>query len=131
MFDLLSTIVEFSTILAFIIALMGLYALSGFMVERKTKEISIRKVLGASSGTIIITLSKSFLKYVLIGNLFGWVIAYIIGNTFLHNFPYRIQIDIFPFVIALVFSLIIAFVTIFTQTKKIAVQNPVNGLRYE
>ena len=131
MYDLLSTIVKFSTILAFIIAFMGLYALSGFMVERRTKEISIRKVLGASSYTIIYTLSKNFLKYVLIGNIFGWIVAYIIGNSFLQNIPYRIQINIFPFLISLIFSLTIAFFTIYVQTKKVAVQNPVTGLRYE
>lgn len=80
---------------------------------------------------IIISILGFTFQIIFIGNLFGGIIAYIVGNVFLHNLSYRIQIDIFPFLIVTIFSLTIAFFTIYMQTRKITVQNPVNGLRYE
>jgi putative ABC transport system permease protein len=118
-------------ILAIFIACMGLLGLSSFSTAQRTKEIGIRKVMGASVGSIVILLSKEFIKWVLIANIIAWPLAYFLMKKWLENYAYRIEIEITPFIIAAIFSALIAIITISFQAFKAAVANPVNSLKYE
>ncbi|MGB8317542.1 MAG: FtsX-like permease family protein, partial [Ignavibacteriaceae bacterium] len=120
----------FSSIALFI-ACLGLFGLAAFITEQRTKEIGIRKVVGASIVEIIMILSKEFTKWVLLANLIAWPAAYYIMNNWLKNFAYRINISWSVFVLAGFIALIIALATVSFQTIKAARANPINSLKYE
>ena len=119
------------SILAIFIACLGLFGLTAFTVERRIKEIGIRKVLGASISTIVFLISKEFLKWVLIANIIAWPVAYYFMSNWLDNFAYRISITIGVFILSAVIALLIALITVSSQTIKAATANPVKSLRYE
>jgi ABC-type antimicrobial peptide transport system permease subunit len=119
------------TILAIFVSCLGLLGLTSFTTEQRTKEIGVRKVLGASVSNIVLILSKEFTKWVLIANVIGWTIAYLIMNQFLRLFAYRISFTFFMFLSAAALSLIIALLTISFQTVKAATRNPVYALKCE
>ncbi|MBL4904625.1 MAG: FtsX-like permease family protein [Flavobacteriaceae bacterium] len=125
------TMFLFLTILAILISAMGLYGLASYTAEQRTKEIGIRKVLGASVGLIMNMLTKDFIKLVLIANVFAWPIAYIIAKDWLSNFSYQIDMPVLPFVFATVLSIVIALITVSTQAYQAANSDPVNALKYE
>jgi putative ABC transport system permease protein len=126
-----SLIVAVFSVLAIFIACLGLLGLAAFTTEQRTKEVGIRKILGATVPGIILLLSKDFTKWVLIANLIAWPIAYFIMNKWLEDFAYRINIPLWSFVIAGVSALVIALITVSYQALKAAVTNPVKSLRYE
>lgn len=118
--------------LAVLIACLGLYGLASFITEQRTKEIGIRKVLGASTNSIITSLSKDFTKWVLLANLIAWPITYyIMDNFWLVNFPYKENINLSTFVTAFVLSIFISIITVSYQSIKAALSNPIESLRYE
>ncbi|MDH5383968.1 MAG: ABC transporter permease [Candidatus Aminicenantes bacterium] len=117
--------------LAIFIACLGLFGLASFIADRRTKEIGIRKVLGASVPGIVQILNKHFVKWVFIANLIAWPIAWFIMNRWLQNFAYRIELSWWMFVLAAVLALVIALITVSFQTVKAALRNPVDSLRYE
>jgi putative ABC transport system permease protein len=119
------------SVLAILIACLGLFGLTAFTVERRIKEIGIRKVLGASISTIVFLISKEFLKWVLISNLIAWPVAYYFMNNWLENFAYRTNITLWAFIFSGIIALIIALLTVSSQTIKAATANPVRSLRYE
>lgn len=119
------------TFLSIFIACLGLFGLASFTTERRTKEIGIRKALGATISGIILLLSREFTKWVLIANIIAWPIAYIAMNRWLQNFSYRTDIGLGTFVLAGVLALVIALLTIGYQAVKAARANPVEALRYE
>jgi putative ABC transport system permease protein len=119
------------TILAMIIAGLGLFALSAFTAEQRRKEIGIRKVLGASSGSILFKLSSEFFRLILVAFVIASVLAYFVMDKWLADFQYRINITFEIFVFAGIISLVIAFLTISFQALKAALTNPVNSLRNE
>jgi len=119
------------TVLAVFIAVLGLFGLASFAAEQRTKEIGIRKVLGASVAGIVRLLSKEFVKLVLVANLIAWPIAYYVMNKWLQDFAYRINIGWWVFALAGGIALIIALLTVSTQAIKAALANPVEALRYE
>ena len=119
------------SILAIFIACLGLFGLTAFTVERRIKEIGIRKVLGASISTIVYLISKEFLKWVLIANLIAWPVAYYFMSRWLDNFAYRTEMTIWVFIFSGIIALIIALLTVSSQTIKAATANPVKSLRYE
>ena len=119
------------SVMAIFIACLGLFGLAAFTAERRTKEIGIRKVLGASIAGIVILLSKEFTKWVLIANLIAWPLAYYFMNSWLENFAYRITPGPAIFLYSAVIALFIALVTVSFQAVKVAVANPVNALRSE
>ncbi|MFC1477563.1 ABC transporter permease [candidate division KSB1 bacterium] len=127
----LSGILKYFTLLAIFIACLGLFGLASFTAEQRTKEIGIRKVLGATVSGIIYLLSKEFAKVILIANLFAWPAAYIIMNRWLGDFAYRINMSITSFLTATVFILVIALITMIYQALKAAVANPADSLKYE
>lgn len=120
----------FSAISIFICAI-GLWGLIAFLVVRKTKEIGIRKVLGASVGNIVSLLSKDFLKLIVLALLIASPIAWYFMRSWLENFAYRVGISWWIFVLAGVLALVIALVTISFQAVRAALANPVKSLRTE
>ena len=116
---------------AIFISSLGLLGLALFMAEQRKKEISIRKVLGASTGNILTLLNKDFIKLVALSNIIAFPIAYIIINKWLSAFEYRISISFLPFLIAIGLSVIIAALTVSMQSIKVAKANPVDALKYE
>lgn len=129
--ELFGKVISFFVILSLIIACLGLFGLASFSTVQRTKEISIRKILGSSFSNILFLLSKDFLKLVLIANIAAWPLAYLIMNKWLEDFAYRIDISIWPFIASGIAALIISFLTIGYQAMKAAIANPVNSLRYE
>jgi ABC-type antimicrobial peptide transport system permease subunit len=119
------------TLIAIFITYLGLIGLISFIAEQRTKEIGIRKTLGSSSSRIVFLLSNDFLKLVLLSNIIAWPVAYFTVNKWLENFAYKINVGIAVFILAGICSVIIAFITIFYQTVKAALSNPVNSLRYD
>ncbi len=119
------------TILAIIIAAMGLYGLASYTAEQRTKEIGIRKVLGASVPQLMKLLSKDFVILVLIANLFAWPITFILAKNWLSRFSYQIDVPIMPFIFASVLAFVIALLTVSYQAYQAAVSDPVIALKYE
>ncbi len=119
------------SMLAILIGCLGLFGLSAFTAMQKTKEIGIRKVLGASVQGVFYMLSKEFIVLILIANVLAWPIIYFAMDKWLQGFEYRTTIDIGIFVLALLVVLAVALLTISFQTIKSARLNPVDSLRYE
>ncbi len=118
-------------ILAIFIACLGLFGLSAFMAEQRTKEIGIRKVLGASVGNIVTMLSKDFLKLVLIAAVIAFPVAWWGMSTWLENYAYRTEISWWIFALAGAVAVLIAVATVSFQAVRAAVSNPVESLRSE
>ncbi len=119
------------SILTIFIACIGLLGLAAFATEQRTKEIGIRKVLGASVPNLVTLLSKDFSKWVLLANLIAWPVAYFVMNKWLQDFAYRIDIGWWVFALAGGLAFLIALLTVSTQAIKAALANPVEALRYE
>jgi putative ABC transport system permease protein len=119
------------TSLAIFIACLGLFGLIAFTAEQQTKEIGIRKVLGATAANITYMLSKALIKLVIISNLVAWPIAWYMMNKWLQDFAYRIEIPWYVFVGAGSMALIIALITVSFQSVKAALVNPVESLKSE
>ena len=124
-------IISSFSVLAIFIACLGLFGLAAFTAERRTKEIGIRKALGATVPGVIFLLSKEFTKWVLIANIIAWPVAYYFMNDWLKDFAYRINIPMWSFVISGCLALTIAWLTIGANAIKAARANPVESLRYE
>lgn len=110
---------------------LGLFGLTAFMAKRRTKEIGIRRVMGASTGILIRLLSKDFLKLVLIANLIGWPIAWYFMNNWLKNFAYQVSISVWIFLGTGAAVVMIAFGCVLYHSLKVSRINPVNSLRNE
>jgi putative ABC transport system permease protein len=119
------------TFLGILIASLGLFGLASFMALQRTKEIGIRKVLGSSVSGIVVLLSRSFMQPVLIANLIAWPIAWWIMDRWLQSFPYRISINPLYFIAAGMLVVIIAFISVSSQTLKAAMTQPANTLKHE
>jgi ABC-type antimicrobial peptide transport system permease subunit len=117
--------------LAIIISCLGLFGLAAYTAERRTKEIGIRKVLGASIGGLARLLSADFLKMVIISCLLGFPIGWWMMHKWLLNFPYRITINGWIFLLAGGLAVIIAIITVSSQAIRAAIANPVKSLRTE
>jgi putative ABC transport system permease protein len=117
--------------LAIVITCLGLFGLSAITAAQRTKEVGIRKILGASRVIIVRLLSAEFLKLTAIANIIAWPIAYFVMSRWLQDFVYRIDIGVWAFLIAAALALAIAMITISFQTFKAATANPVEALRYE
>ncbi len=118
-------------ILAVVIACLGLLGLAAFAVERRTREIGIRKVMGASASQLAVRLSREFVALVFIANVIGWPVAYHAMSRWLQQFAYRIELGLGTFLLAATGALLVAILTISTQTLRAAMSNPVKALRYE
>lgn len=125
------TLVGVATGFAVLIACMGLFGLATLTVAKKTKEIGIRKVVGASVRDILIQLTGYFARLVLVANLFAWPSAYYAMKRWLQNFAYRVPISIEIFVLAAVAALLVALLTVSYQATRAALSNPVEAIRNE
>ncbi|HZH36146.1 MAG TPA: FtsX-like permease family protein, partial [Flavisolibacter sp.] len=127
----LASLIWIFTIMAILVGCMGLFGLAAFSAEQRTKEIGIRKVLGASLFNIVGLLSKSFVRLVVISSLLAFPIAWWAMNKWLEGYTYRIEIGWWVFVVAGVAALLVALLTVSFQAIKAAVANPVKSLRTE
>jgi putative ABC transport system permease protein len=117
--------------IAIFIACLGLFGLVSYSAERRTKEIGIRKVLGAQISDITWLMSKEFLFLVFTANIVAWPVAYYFMNKWLQNFAYRINIGLGVFIASGTIALVIAIITASFQSIKAATANPADSLRYE
>jgi putative ABC transport system permease protein len=124
-----SKIVLSLTLITILIACLGLFGLAAYSAESRTKEIGIRKVLGATVTGIVGLLSKAFVRLILIANLIAWPIAYYILNRWLENFAYRVNIGWSTFTLAGILALMIAMMTVSYQSIKASCANPVEALK--
>ncbi|SHG17805.1 ABC transporter permease [Pedobacter caeni] len=128
---LLSTLSNLFGGFAILISCLGLLGLALYMAEQRNKEISIRKVLGADLRNILILLNKDFIKLVLFSNMIAFPIAYMLAKNWLSKYDYKIDIALWPFLIAGLISLFISVLTVSLQTFKVAKANAVDALKYE
>lgn len=127
----LATIIQFFSVLAIIVAALGLFGLSSFVAEQRIKEIGVRKVLGASVPQILGLLTRGFTVLVVIACILATPLIYFLMEGWLGNFAYSGGISIVPFITSIVIALMVAWITISFQTFKAARSNPVDALRYE
>jgi putative ABC transport system permease protein len=127
----INRIITSFAILAVFISCLGLFGLSLFMAEQRTKEIGIRKTLGATVSSIVGLMSKNFLLLIALANIIAWPVSYFVMKKWLQNFAYRIDMGLWIFALAAGLTLFIALLTISFQTFRAAAANPVNSLRYE
>jgi putative ABC transport system permease protein len=114
-----------------LIASLGLFGLASFTADQRTKEIGIRKVLGASVSSVFVLISKEFTKLILIANIIAWPVAFYVMSRWLQNFAYRSSIDWWVFIFSSFLALTIALITVSYQSIKSALTNPADILKYE
>lgn len=129
--QLMGTIANWFGGFAVFISALGLLGLALFMAEQRRKEVSIRKVLGASNLNILSLLNKDFLRLIVIANLIAFPLAYLITGKWLSQYEYRVSISLLPFCGALLISVVISALTVSIQSIKVARANPVDALKYE
>ena len=117
--------------LAIVIACLGIFGLASYTAEQRTKEIGIRKVMGASVSKIVRLINREFLLLVLFSNIVAWPIAWYFMKDWLNNFTYRIDLTIWPFIISGIIAILIALLSVTYKALKASRTNPVNALRYE
>ena len=117
--------------IAILVSCLGLFGLAAYTAEQRTKEIGVRKVLGASVGNIVALLSKDFLKLVLVGIFIASPLAWYLMNGWLQGFAYKISIEWWVFALAGLLAVGIALLTVSFQSVKAALTNPVKSLRTE
>jgi len=127
----LGKIFGYVTFISVLIACLGLFGLASFSAERRTKEIGIRKVLGASVNRIIWIISKEYLLWIALANLIAWPLAYYTMRHWLQNFAYRIYPEIKTFLLSSFLVLAIALLTVSMKALRSALSDPVDILRYE
>ena len=118
-------------VLAILVACLGLFGLTAFTAEQRTKEIGVRKVMGASVSRIVLLLSKELIRWVVLANTFAWPIGYFLMIKWLKNFTYRVDLNLYLFLSATVLALVVASLTVVVQSLKAAYANPVDSLKYE
>ena len=119
------------SLLAIFVACLGLFGLAAFMVQSRTKEIGVRKVLGASTPHLVMLLSREFIFLVLLANGIAWPIAYYLMHDWLSGFAYQTDLNVLPFFVSAIIALIIAFGTVSMQAIRAARSNPIDALRDE
>jgi putative ABC transport system permease protein len=126
-----SSIFSAFAILSVAISCLGLFGLSAFSAQRRTKEIGIRKVLGANVTQIVSMLSREYMGMILLANAIAWPVAYFASTQWLETFPYRVEVRVGILLGTLLFALIVALLTVSIQSIKAALVNPVKTLRSE
>ncbi len=119
------------SLLSLFVACLGLFGLASFTAEQRTKEIGIRKVLGASFSSITLLLTRNFTKCVLLANLISWPVAFLSMTIWLRQFAYKTELRIWLFILSGLLALTIALIAVSYQTIRTTLGNPVTSLRYE
>ena len=117
--------------MAIFIGCLGLFGLATFMANQKTKEIGVRKALGASVESIVFLFSKEFFILILIGFVLASPAVWFVMNKWLENFAYKISIGPLVFITGLAITLVVAILTVGYKSFRAAIVNPINSLRYE
>eukprot|EP01132_Coremiostelium_polycephalum_P010110 gene10110-12402_t len=128
---LMGTLFKLSAALVIFISFIGLFGLISFVATQRTKEVAIRKVLGASTYQVMHLLNSSFLLMVFMANLLAWPLAYIFVSRWLSGFAYHIELSIWPFVFAMLLSMLITLITVSIRSYRAAIANTVDALKYE
>ena len=119
------------SVLAILIASLGILGLASYSVAQRTREIGIRKVAGSTAGWIILLISREFAALVLIANLIAWPVAWYFMRNWLMDFPYKIHLGFLYFLISALVALLIGMITVTIQAWRAATMNPAAALRYE
>jgi putative ABC transport system permease protein len=127
----LGTVFTLFTLVTVAIACVGLFGLAAYATERRTKEVGIRKVLGASNVAVVKLLTREFLLLVVAANVVAWPIAWYVMRNWLQDFAFRIDIAPGAFLLAGALAFLIAFLTVSGHAIRAAFKNPVESLRYE
>jgi hypothetical protein len=127
----IGTLLKYFAVLAVFVACLGLFGLASFTSEQRTKEIGIRKVLGATVSNITVLLCREFFLLVLVSNIIAWPTAYFLMKTWLQSYAYRTSLNILIFITAMAIALMVAFLSVSFQAIRAATANPINSLRYE
>ena len=127
----LARIFRYFAALAIFIAILGLFGLAAYIAEKRTREIGIRKAMGASISSVSILLVREFTWLILLASVIAWAAAWFWARNWLQEFAYRMELTIWIFVIATAMALLIAWITVISQTLKAANTNPADSLRYE
>ena len=122
---------RYFTGLAVLIAWLGLFGLASFMAEQRTKEVGIRKILGASVSGLAALLTREFARWVLLANLVAWPFAYWAARSWLQGFAYRTRVPLRVFPLAGILTLAVALLTVGYQAIRAARGRPIDALRYE
>jgi predicted permease len=125
------SIYQYFSILAVFISCLGLFGMASFTAEQRTKEIGIRKVVGASIRQIVMLISKDFLMLLLVSNLIAWPIAYILMSRLLNSYAYRTGISLWVFIVSGAAAILIALLSVSIRIAKAAYADPINSIRYE
>ena len=120
-----------AALLAVLISCMGLLGLAAFTTEQRTKEVGIRKVLGASVTSIVILLSGSYLKLILVANVLAWPAAYVVMDRWLQDFDFRVSLSLSPFLLAAILAITLGLLAVSSQVLKSRSTDPVDVLNYE
>ena len=124
-------IYKYFTFLAIFVSCLGLFGMASFTAEQRTKEIGIRKVLGASIANIIILISRDFLMLLFVSNVIAWPIAYYLMTKLLNNYAYRTSIAAWVFIVSGMTAVFVALLTVCVKIVRVAYSNPADSLRYE
>ena len=127
----LSQVIIYFSILAILVACMGLFGLASFSTEQRIKEIGVRKVLGASVARILLLLSKDFASLITVAFVIGGTAAFFLKDLWLRDFAFQVKVSVLAFILVGVMALLIALLTVSYKTLKAARANPIKSLRYE
>jgi putative ABC transport system permease protein len=119
------------SIVTIIIAALGLFGLTSFTLQQRTKEIGIRKTMGSTTGQVFILIAKDIFVLLGISTLFAWPAIYFVMRKWLENFYYRVDMTVWPFIIGCLIAVVIALITLSYKTVKAARTNPADSLQYE
>ena len=129
--DSIIAILKYFSILTILISCLGLFGLTSFMAEEKTKEIGVRKVLGATVSNLITLFSQEFTKWVILANVIAWPLAWYFMDKYLNKFAFRIDMPWWIFILVGVLVFAISIITVGYQSWRSATQNPIKSLKYE
>jgi ABC-type antimicrobial peptide transport system permease subunit len=127
----LSRIINAFTLLAIGVSCLGLFGMASFMAQQKTKEIGVRKVLGASVSQVVFLMTRETVRWILLANIIAWPAAFMAVRSWLNNYPYRTKIGVEVFLLSGLAALALALVTVLSQAVKAARTEPVRALKYE
>lgn len=127
----LSDLMEYSTIIGILISCLGLFGLASYITEQRTKEVGIRKAIGASNYSIVYLFTHQMIKWIIISIIISWPLAWYISNSWLQNFSYRISINYWLFVLSSIIAILVAVISVIGKSLSKAQLDPAKALRYE